>query len=278
VGQGRLVEITTTFLGVVGSVSPLANYFTEDILRAESVDDRTLRDFYDVFHHRLIGLVYRAHLRGAPWSMMRTDAADCASRRSLAMIGQSIPLPNSPLSGRQRLALARVFVRRPRGREGLEAALALAFPEAPIRLLDFLGRSIPLEQDQRARLGVRHVTLGRGARLGRHLTGQTGLLRLLVGPLDRTTFEAFLPGGAEYSRLCGLVAERTGGMLDCEAEIEIRCGEEPRARLGKAHGTRLGATGLVGRPRADHPMRVRVPLTDGAAGPRQRPLFLAAPA
>ncbi len=300
-GARLAVEMTTAFLGIVGSVSPLANYFSEDILRAESSDDHTLRDFYDVFHHRLIGFVYLAQRRAAPWCQIRTDGADRTSARCLALVGQlprfreepppepsieghdDSPLPSrrteigqarAPLSIRQELALCRTFVRHSGGRDGLEAALALAFPDVPMTVVDFLARDIRLDDSERTQVGVDNATLGGGARLGRHLPAQTGLLRVLVGPVDRATYEAFLPGGPSYPKLAQIVGSLTGGMLDCDAEIEIRCGDEPRARLGSAHGTRLGVTALVGRPRVDRAVRVRVSVSGGAA---ERAVFLAAP-
>jgi type VI secretion system protein ImpH len=291
-GDKIAVEVTTPFLGVIGSVSPLANYFSEDVLRDESQDDRTLRDFYDVFHHRLIAFVYLAHRRAEPWCEVRIDGDDRASARSLALAGR-LPRPHSapkppgdlgdtlppgarmdaPLRLRHELALARTFARSGSGRDRLEAALALAFPGVPMTLLDFLARDLLLARDSRTQLGVYNATLGRGARLGRHMPAQTGLLRVLVGPVDRETYEAFLPSGHEFPRLSQLVAALTGGMLDCEAEIEIRCGDEPRARLGAAHGSRLGATALVGRPRVDRAVRVRVPVNAGVSA---RAEFLAA--
>jgi type VI secretion system protein ImpH len=276
--------MTTAFLGVIGSVSPLANYFSEDILKAETLDDRSLRDFYDLFHHRLIAFVYLAHRRAAPWCEMRLDATDRTSARALAIVGrmprvqafgdaQPQGRPPSPLGVRQEFALARTFARCSAGRDRLEATLAMAFPGVPMTLLDFLARDVLLAEGARTQLGVYNSTLGRGARLGRHLPLQTGLLRVLVGPVDRETYEAFMPGGPEFPRLSQIVASLTGGMLDCEAEIEIRCGEEPRARLGASHGTRLGLTALVGRPRVDRAVRVRVSVNGGVSA---RAEFLAA--
>ena len=273
-GGRRTIEITTTFLGVVGSVSPLANFFTEALLRTE--DDASLRDFYDLFHHRLLSLFFRAQLRGAPVSALRTRGGDAFTARAMAVVGvRNRVVEGAVLTPRAWLGLGRVLSRRPRGRDALEAALLLAFPKMPVRVIDFLARDLPLAIAQRAQLGRQNVQLGRGARLGHHLLRQTGLLRLSVGPVNRETFDSLLPGARGYARLRGVVDTLVGGLLDADVEIEIACGEEPRARLGSRFGTRLGATALIARPRVSAPFRARVPLMGDAAERAPRPAFLA---
>jgi type VI secretion system protein ImpH len=262
--RGARIEITTAFLGVIGSVSPLANYFTEDIIRAESFDDRSLRAFYDLFHHRLVGLLYRALLRATPSAEIQLGGSDRTTARSVA--GAGVPArfarPGA-LPTLQWLGIAPIFTRRPRGRDALEAALALAAPGVPIRVVDFVSRDVSLPESERAQLGVQHVTLGRGARLGRRLLRQTGLVRLAVGPVDRATFETLVPGGVSHERLRSAVDHVTGGLVEADMDIAITCGEEPRAQLGR--GSRLGGTALVARPRAVRPMSVNVKFGAGAA-------------
>ncbi len=276
-GDALRVELTTGFLGVVGSVSPLANYFTDDVLRAESLDEESVRAFYDLFHHRLIAFVYSAELRASAWAEIRADGSDRVTRRSLNFAGLTArPAGEAGLAPRQWLGLARVMGRRPRTRDALERALAVGFPGTPIRVIDFLTRDVALPASERSQLGVRNVDLGRGARLGARLLRQSGLLRLVVGPVDRAAFDALLPGTVNHSRLRAIVDSVTGGMLDVDAEIEIRRGEEPRARLGARYGTRLGSNTLVVRPRTDRSLLVRVPLTGDAAG--GRPVFAVAAA
>jgi type VI secretion system protein ImpH len=268
-GDQLRVTVTTGFLGVVGSVSPLANYFTDDVLRAESIDEQSLRAFYDLFHHRLIAFVYGAELRASAWAEIREDGGDRITRRSLLFAGAGDrPGSVGGLAPTQWLGLARVVGRRPHTRDALEAALAIGFPSTPIRVVDFMDRSIELPIDVRSQLGVKNVELGRGARLGARLVGQTGLLRLSVGPVDRAGFNALLPGTPDHARLRAIVDTVTGGLLDADAEIEVRAGEEPRARLGGRHGTRLGVNALIVRPRADRPLRIRVALTDDAGAGR----------
>jgi predicted component of type VI protein secretion system len=90
------------------------------------------------------------------------------------------------------------------------------------------------------------------------LLRQTGLVRLDIGPVDRTTFDALAPGGAAHGRVRAVIDHVTGGLLDADMDIAIACGQEPRARLGAVYGSRLGSTALIARPRVDRPLSVRV--------------------
>ena len=58
-GPGGRIVLTSTFLGATGAVSPLATFFTEDILRDRAQDGSSLGAFYDLFHHRLLALAPR---------------------------------------------------------------------------------------------------------------------------------------------------------------------------------------------------------------------------
>lgn len=270
-----LVEITSTFLGATGSVSPLAAYFTEDLLRADTQEDTSaLGAFYDLFHHRLLALCYRALRRSRLAGSIRKTGDDDLTRRALAIVGLGPKRPEAPLSTVALLGRSRILARRPRGRQSLEAALALAFPSLPVRVVDFFPRRVRLMEDQRLRVGVRNHRLGAEARIGRHMLGQSDMLRLCIGPVDRPTFEELLPGASENLRLCKLVEDVTGGMLDAEVEIEITAGHEPRAMLGSRGGigARLGKSSLLRVTGSGKSLHVRMPLNRDVRN--VRPVFV----
>ncbi|MCL2725579.1 MAG: type VI secretion system baseplate subunit TssG [Polyangiaceae bacterium] len=269
-----VAEITSTFLGATGSVSPLANFFTEDVLRAEGLDNGALASFYDLFHHRLLALCHRALSRNIPTATIRRAAPDTFTSRALALSGLLPKRPDAPLSSVAMLGRSRILARRPRGRAALQAAIDLGFAGWGIVVVDFFPRRVRLADDQRTRLGRCHHRLGHEARLGRHMDGQAGLVHLRVGPVNREKLDALMPGGKEHARLRALVDERAGGVLDVQLEVEMICGEEPRTVLGgrPPFGTRLGVMSLVRRLNPDRPVRVLIPLTEGIDD--QRPAFL----
>lgn len=80
------VQVTVNFLGLYGPASPMPNHVTEEILQSGSDGDQ-VRDFLDLFHHRLISFVYRAWERVRPHLLFRPDGSDAFTRRGLSFVG-----------------------------------------------------------------------------------------------------------------------------------------------------------------------------------------------
>lgn len=243
-GPGR-VEITSTFLGASGTVSPLASFFAEEVLRADEDHNAGLGAFYDVLHHRLLALCYRALQRNRPAWSIRRAGGDAFTRRALAVVGLA-EQPKAPVRPQSLLGVARLIGPRARTRAALEAALAIGFPNLRIRVVDFFPQRVKLQTDQRLRVGKRNHRLGSETRVGRSMSAQSDRLRLSAGPVDQTTYQTLLPEGAEHARLNRLVAQMTGGMVDVELELELAPGQEPSIGLGpRARGRAMLGRGAL---------------------------------
>jgi type VI secretion system protein ImpH len=264
-----IAEVTTTFLGLVGSVSPLANFATENLLREEIADSASLRDFYDIFHHRLASLLYRVHLRAAPLSEARLDGQERVSARSLASSGlASTARASAALTPRKWLGVARVLGRRPRTRAALEAALRLALPHLTFQVTDFLPRGRAVADRTRPRMTRDWIVTrpGRGTRPAPRLHAER--VRLIVGPVEGPGFQRLLPSGTDFERLRAVVRATFGARVDAELEIEIASGGVPRARMSRENGARFARDSLVLRPEARRGVRARLPITDDAGAVR----------
>ena len=90
-------------------------------------------------------------------------------------------------------------------------------------------------------------------------------VRLVVGPVGHTSFQSLMPSGGDHERLRAAVRATLGGRLDAELEIEIACGEEPRARMGR---TTFGRSALVLRANESRNVSARLPITDDAEDAR----------
>lgn len=257
----RVFEVQTALLGVIGASSPLATFFSEDVLGELSRDDETLLAFYDTLHHRLLELLVEADRRASPVRIVRVDGEDAFTRRARAVAGTR-PWRTGGFPREAMLGLGRLVGVRPRTLDALVAALRVALPAYSIRVDDFIARDIELMDDQRAVLGL-HAFLGMSL-LGGHVVRQTGLVRLSLGPVRQDELESLSPGGEVFRLLFDIVEQATSGLVDAELDVELARGDEPVVRLGDER-TPLGAGALLGRADDAPPVRVRIPLTVDAS-------------
>ncbi len=256
-------EVSTSFLGVVGSVSPLASFFTEDALRAAQQDEDAVLALYDLFHHRLVSLLLRALRRVGLSASLTRSGRDASTRRALSLVGGPEFSSNTPtIAPLMRLGRARLFSQRPRGRQALVEALALTFPELVFEVVEAPWRDLELGPQEATRIGEYRHKLGELV-LGGVLTRQAGLVVLQIAPVGRTLLTRLVPSGADHARLRYVIEEITGGFVDVEIEIEVRPGEEPRLELGTDEAS-LGGTAALGQRSADDPpMVVKMQLSAG---------------
>src|SRR5262249_14763693 len=95
-------RLTTRFLGLYGVTSPLPTYYAESIAQADP-DQHRVRDFLDLFHHRLLSLLFRAWTRHHYEVEFLPDGSDDLSRRLLYWLAVFPPSP--PQLGRPPLPL-----------------------------------------------------------------------------------------------------------------------------------------------------------------------------
>ena len=77
-GEGKLL-LTTTFLGLYGSDSPLPTHVTEALLPEQEADQR-VRDFLVLFHHRVLSLLFRVWTKYRYYVTFRSDGSDGSYR------------------------------------------------------------------------------------------------------------------------------------------------------------------------------------------------------
>ncbi len=197
--------LTVNLFGLVGSDGVLPHVYTEVVARQARDGNPAVRDFFDLFQHRFLSLLVRA-LRKTDIAASRErggPAADRLARHLVDLIGLSVDrgkvagveptsvAPFSALPGPQRrsaLALELLV----EGRFGV-----------PVEVEPFVGGWIRLSEDDLCELGsdAPSTRLGWGAVVGREIWDPHARVRVRLGPLDRETFEAFLPGGAHHDTL-----------------------------------------------------------------------------
>ena len=257
------VEMTTTFLGLVGTSSPLGTVFTEEVLRAEAQDETSLRAFYDLLHHRLISLFYRTWKKYRFHIGFHADGSDPFTRRMMSFVGVDLAgrVASRGLRPFEALAFAPLVSMRTRPARTLRLVLEWLLPGAAVRVDQFALRRVQIREEDRSILGVRNNVLATDFAIGRAVADRSARFRVVVGPVDYATYESLMPGGSRHARLRDVIMQLSPAHV--EPELELILGDEhtPRFRLGSERGGRLGVTTHLPMSR-DTAMRARVVLSE----------------
>lgn len=234
---GEPASLHGLFFGLFGPNGPLPLHLTQYAMdRQINAQDNTFAAFADIFHHRLMGLFYRAWADAQP-----TIEADRPEEDRFALyVGALIGLAGEHLAERDAIPdqLKRFFagrlVAQSRSAEGLCDLLAEYF-RVPFAVEPFKFGWMRLPPSTHLRLGISQETasLGRSTIIGEFVPGAQGRFRLRVGPLDRDEFINFLPGNECLTQLAAAVRFYTGGELYWDVQLIVRGDEIPHAQLGR---------------------------------------------
>jgi type VI secretion system protein ImpH len=225
------------FFGLTGPLGVLPYHYTQLVAERLRSKDPVLRDFFDLFHHRLISLFYRA------WEKYRFPVAyernqkDKLSEHLADLVGLGKEKPGAhawvrreaflyyagQIASRQRSALAL--------REMLEDYFGV-----PVEVDQFVGSWYPLSEDAFCRLDdevvVGAAPLGGGCPVGDEIWDQQARVRLRIGPLRRAQYEQYLPRGNAHKALRELTHQFGGDGFDFEVQLVLDRRDVPATTLG----------------------------------------------
>jgi type VI secretion system protein ImpH len=255
--------MTVNFLGLAGAQGPLPAVDTQLLIDRLRDGDDVLRDFLDIFNHRLVSLLYRVRKTQRAGFAYTTPEGDPASRYLLSLVGLGTPALRRRL-GVPDKALPRfagLLAHYPRSAAGLQAMLGAYF-EVGVEIRQLQGRWILLEADEQSAIGLsgRNQRLGRDLLLGRWFFDVAGRLEIRLGPLGLRAFLDLLPGGSGFRELRDLTRLYLGDAARVDVGLTLAGAEVPVSRLGSAgsaQGPRLGwTTWLKTRPGGTSPAYV----------------------
>ena len=240
------VQMTVNFMGLTGPEGVLPNPYTSLIIERLKAQDRALRDFFDIFNHRMISLFYRA------WRKYRFDVAcehgerDLFSRHLLSIIG----LGTEGMRDRQAISddslvyYAGLLSQRPRSAQALKQILEDYF-DVPVAVEQFSGGWYRLDRDTQCRLSEEpndSGELGFGAVAGDEMWNQQSRVRIVLGPLSLERYADFLPHGESFAPLYSWVKFFSNDEWDFEVRLILERQDVPACTLGAegVSGPQLG--------------------------------------
>jgi type VI secretion system protein ImpH len=198
-------RLTVNLFGLVGPDGVLPHVYTR--LVADQVRERNtaLRDFLDIFQHRFLSLLVRA-LRKTDLAAAREWKGDTGDRLRMHLLDLVGLPPELGVSGGIDPGDVAPFSALPGPQRRSAFALELLVEGrfgVPAEVEPFIGGWIRLSEDDLCALGSEAAStrLGWGAVVGDEYWDPHARVRVRLGPLDRETFDAFLPGGAHHEKL-----------------------------------------------------------------------------
>src|SRR5262245_46212450 len=149
--EGAKPRMSVAFGGLFGPQGPLPLHLTEYARdRIINSADPTFARFLDVFHHRMLSLVYRAWADAQPTVQFDRPQSDrfIAYVGSLGGVGAEAFQNRDAMPDLAKHYFAGRLACHTRHAEGLQAMLSEFF-RLPIRLVEFVGRWLPLPADCR---------------------------------------------------------------------------------------------------------------------------------
>lgn len=257
------VRVTSAFMGLHGASSPLPTHYVEKMALDEyQGGPQPIRELFDVFHHRLLSLVYRAWTKYRFAMMYRKKGADPFSQRMFCSVGIDPRRDmQTPLDRFLFLRYAPILASKSRSARGLEVVLRDLFGDIGVKIDQFIGHWTLIERPYRNKLGVMNHQLGESLTIGRYVYDGTGRFKVVLGPMGYEDYLSFLPGGKNRPLLRGVVAVFTRGQQDVMLELHVRSEDAPRFQLGSGRASTLKRTAWLGGP-SGQKFVITVPLED----------------
>jgi type VI secretion system protein ImpH len=248
--NGGPPAMTVAFMGLTGIHGVLPTQYTELTLDQIFAGDEALRDFLDLFNHRLIALFYRAwekHHFFIEYERRRLE--ESAEDAFTSWLFDLIGLGSKGLKGRLPVAdkallrYAGLISQRPHSASAMTGILRDYF-SVPVHIEQFCGVWHRLEDQDLCFIGSDELSnqLGHGAVAGDAVWIRQSLITVEFGPLLWTQFQDFLPDGDAFRKAAGLIRFFLGDEVNFEIRTVLGAEEvpeccinsnfEPSARLG----------------------------------------------
>ncbi len=240
-GQG-VPRLLVRFFGLFGPQGPMPLHLTEYVReRRRQHADPAPERFFDIFHHRLLSLFYRAWAQGQPTVQHDRPHDD----RYAAWLGSAVGVaglapPGDALPPPARQHQAGLLASRSRHPEGLAKLLSRHFGMAA-RIEEHVPHWLYFAVPDRSLLGFArnrserfgHATaqLGRTAAAGHKVWDRQSRFRIVLGPMSLARYRGFQPGSPALRALREWVRQFVGLDLQWDVQLCLARAEVPEPLL-----------------------------------------------
>jgi type VI secretion system protein ImpH len=258
-----LIELTTSFLGVTGSASPVPLYLASEIAQAEG-DAAITRAFLDIFHHRIISLFYRLWMRYQYVWECYLDRTDRWPKRALALGGLDTYLhePRRYVPVSKTMRVLPLLIGRARTAQGLRLMIKEYLREqidgAEVAIGQFIGGWALIAKDQQMALGQRNCQLGKNALIGTRIFDQADRFLVRIGPINAGCYQRLTSDKKWLSALREAVELSVRVPMGYDVELILSPDARPGFKLSSRPTAALGRDAFLAGKEAFRTVRVAV--------------------
>lgn len=240
------------FLGLYGPNSATPIFIAEMIAQCPDEND-PLRDFLDIFNHRVLSLYYRAwkkHNLLASLSTMEMSSTVIVLRTLLGA-DYEVAADNWLIPPERLLRYANYLSSSNRPASGLENIIADYFSLRNVRVIQFVSRKFkpPTSMQSEPEAAGTFGRLGESCVLGETIIDIAGQFKVQLGSLSMQQFQLFQPDSPAYDELVFLTHLYTKRQLDFCLELVLKPGQvRPVTISSNAPVGALGRSSWVGYP------------------------------
>ncbi|GGB20100.1 type VI secretion system baseplate subunit TssG [Agarivorans gilvus] len=231
--------VFVNFFGLTGPSGVMPRHYSEWVMDRCKQKDESLRDFLDIFHHRLISLYHRAWEKyqfPLQYQRQQQTAQQDPISRVLSSLSGTSSFTQQYLGG--------LFSQSLRSAQGLKQIVGL-ISGCKVVVNERLGQWLSLSEAEQTRLASRanpegqHAQLGFSATLGHKVWDVGSAIEIEIHAANATRAQQLLPGSKTLSLLQEVVADYLPTHIRPRWSLMARYRDMPSSRLGSS-GLGLG--------------------------------------
>jgi type VI secretion system protein ImpH len=233
----RPPRMVINFLGLAGPSGILPLYYTELIIDRLRHKDAAMRDFMDMFNHRMTSLFYQAWEKYRFTISYERGERDRFSHHLLDLIGLGTQGLQDRIAVRDDSLLfyAGLLSMDTRSAAALERIVSDYF-DVPVEVEQFVGAWHRLAESDLCRFDratEASEQLGGGAIVGDEIWNQESGVRIRIGPLGLVQYLDFLPSGTAHEPLKALAKFVARSEIDFQVQLVLKKNEVPPCELSE---------------------------------------------
>jgi type VI secretion system protein ImpH len=242
-------DMVVNFLGIAtpASFGSLPTPFVEEIRYQERNKNFAMREFLDLFNHRLVSLFYRAWERTRAEVLYDLDERSPFESALRAIIGLEgdVQTRRLPFDSRDILSRAGLISMRPASETAIKGLVSSLF-DIPATVEQFLPCWYEMDDADRTQLGHRNSKLGDDMSLGSEVCLSQWRFRVRLGPMNFDMYQALLPEGKAFHLLSSVIRLATGPECDTEYTLVLEKEEVPGLQLGASDSSEVSSPCRLG--------------------------------